>query len=912
MIRLIELEDPRQREDFLSKIKGGKDCFLVSDIKSKWAAERQIIQQNGLISGQPILRMRDFLKELFLHTHPHWQIVSKSFLEKYFLEFAGQHTSPWVNNIQNSGDFFLYLNQFLPVISHPESSRLMEEWLDEKNQSIRKRWQRWYHLSVEFFHFIQKKKWIHEEGMKGLLLNELPNFTNPFPWPEGVTADLGIHFDSCEQEILKLLSSFTEITILTPKLKTDILTSLPPYHRLKKTIPPSDKMVQRKKERNSTNFFKEEYISTLEEVKGTTAQVRAWINQGIKEDDIAVMAQNIEEYWFCLQTYLERENIRVQKSLTARATDFPEIMFWMASLKVHIGWMDFPLLESRAFYKNPQISFTQFQSQFFQNPERDLSKQNFCRRNQIRDPEQKVSGREFIEWALSLWPKEETDNLFNTVLATFQDVPLEARLQWKRWVMFLETRLHHQEEEIEKESGEGISCLSLNAIDSVKASHVIVMGLDEESLRNYEESSLNQKDWECLDRELGFPLPFGQGPEKEMALQWFFQSSRLKEVILSFSSTDFFEQARTPSVFFLMFDSLRPLLKKQVFHRKNPTTAWDSLKKQKTVSEILYSRMSPTSLQNVEQTLREDREGLCHPFASNSISSFSPSSLNEYASCGFVYAARHIFQIKKRPTVDWEVSPLDIGALQHRFLEKLLFELSSLKLNEEQMEELIKELEIEETVLMNEKQKILLMRALKSLGKKFLEKEKEWRNRYPHLKPLAGEKWIQCFWNEKTNQLDSKGNMMFKGRMDRVDFDSENLAYVLLDYKRNLNQNIVHMTNWLNKSDFQLSLYAQALEKGLAEGLKPALVEAAAYYGLRGFDYKGYVNKNSPYKEIFGNRSRARKTRKDFEKNQKELNETIRHLLVDIKRGIFFPKPKDPSDCKTCDWRKWCRATHLN
>ena len=145
-----------------------------------------------------------------------------------------------------------------------------------------------------------------------------------------------------------------------------------------------------------------------------------------------------------------------------------------------------------------------------------------------------------------------------------------------------------------------------------------------------------------------------------------------------------------------------------------------------------------------------------------------------------------------------------------------------------------------------------------------------------------------------------------------MDFDSENSAYVLLDYKRNLNQNIVHLTKWLNKSDFQLSLYAQALEKGLVENMKPAFVEAAAYYGLRDFNYKGYVNENSPYEKIFGSRSQARKTRVDFEKNQEELNEAIRCLLADMKQGIFFPEPKDPTICKTCNWRKWCRASHLN
>ena len=120
------------------------------------------------------------------------------------------------------------------------------------------------------------------------------------------------------------------------------------------------------------------------------------------------------------------------------------------------------------------------------------------------------------------------------------------------------------------------------------------------------------------------------------------------------------------------------------------------------------------------------------------------------------------------------------------------------------------------------------------------------------------------------------------------------------------------MKTWLEKADFQLSLYAQALERGLVEGMKPAPVEAAVYYGLRDFDYKGYVNKQGPYKEMPDKKSHIRKNREEFDKTQAELNKIIHGLLANMKKGVFLPSPKDPGSCKKCDWRKWCRARHLN
>lgn len=910
MIQIVELEDPRNRENFLSEINPEKDCFLVSDIKSKIAMEQELLQKEGKISGQAVLRMKDFLKDLFLHTHSHWHIVPKAFLQEFFLKFTNQHTDFWVNHIQDSQGFFSHFDQFLPVLSHPESHQIMRKWLKEKKHTPHKQWGRWYRLSEEFFSLIQEKKWIHEEGIKGLLLNELPNHKEQWTWPHQIIVDLGIHFDFCEQDILKTLSSLMKVTVLIPKLQMDIFKTLPPYDLLKKTTPPSHVMVQPKKKEAPTNFFKMEYETTLKESKSAIHQIRKWLDQGVPASDIAVLAPDMEDYWFCLQPYLEKENIMVRKSVTAPATAFPPITFWLASLKTHMEWIDFPLLECQAFYNNQKISFSKFQSRFFQNPERVLSGKQFLRKNQMKRPDQEISGKEFMEWALSFWPKEAESHLFDKVLAAFQEIPLEAGLHWKHWVTILEMSLHHQEKEIKPEQRNGMACLSLNAINSVKASHILVMGLSEESLGNYEENSLNQKDWEFLDQELGFPLPFKQGPEKELALQWFFQSSFLKEVVLSFAATNFLGQVQTPSVFFLLFERLQPSTKP--LPSKSSETVWDNLKKQKTLTKILPSQ-SPTPFpHNLKQALQEEKDGGGLPFALNKVSHFSPSSLNEYASCAFMYAARRLFKMKKDPLVDWELSPLEKGSLSHRLLEKLLFENSSLELSETEMEQWIESLEMEEKNLMDEKQKLLTTKTLKSLGKIFLEKEKERREKYPHLKPLAGEQWIECFWNETKGELDHEGTIMFKGCVDRVDFDSKNKSYIILDYKKNLNSKTGVITSWLKNADFQLSLYAQAFEKGLVENREAAFVEAAFYYGLRDFNYKGYVNKAGPYEEMVSRRSGSGKKREEFEKIQENLNALINTLLSHIKQGLFPPQPQDPATCKNCHWRKWCRAKHLN
>ena len=995
MIKLIEMEDPRMRWKFLSETDFERSCFLVSDIKSKQRAEEWLLEERGFLSGQPVMRVRDFLKLIFRQTHPSWRIVSQALLRERFSN--------------HEGDFLPWLNIFLPVISHPESNSLLREWLKDKGNSAGRRWESRYLAAESFFHFLQEKKWIHEEGVKGLLLNQQPDFTGLLAPPKKIIADLGIHFDFCEQEILRALSRRLEVVFLIPSLQKKMPGGpLPFYKFLKEATPPSEKIRQRKQD-DAARFFKREYLSALEEAGEAVARVRLWLDQGVEMEDIAFLAPDMERYWPYIHPCLLRKNIKVKKSVTARLTDFPEVMSWLSSLKVHIGKGGFSDMELKAFYKDPPLPFSRFQSLFFQAPERELSKKRLCRKDRVRDPEQTVSGREFAEWAVSLWPD---DSPVVGISSIFQEIPLEESLSYSAWTKVLEEGLFRRETELKGEEAGGVSCLSLNAGYSVRASHIVVMGLNEESLRDETGRLLSQRDFELMIGDLGFPLSFTPDGEKELALQWLLQSSEIREAVLSCPSVDFSGENRAPARFFLLFEKLYPLSNppeskkasetpthslsssRSLSHTDNPSSTHnrasshnttvpqspshiqsppsdpsslhnmpsiqkpssshsapfthapagrrkressrltgssheipasagmtdhagrtDFVKKQRDISKIFPAPKYSAGIRGrIAQAVREDKEEVFRPFAENSLRHISPSSLSEYAECGFKYSAGRVFHLKKDPTADWELSAMSAGSLQHQFLEKLLSQFPSLTVNEGEMKKLIQEI-LEQTDgesnFLNAKQIELTADTLKSLGNGFLKKEKERRDRFPHLKPQKGEIDFECFWNEEKGELDREGELIFKGRLDRVDFDEVNSRYVIWDYKKSLS-NKTHFTKWPDKNDFQLGLYAQALEKGLIPDLPPFPVEAVAYYGLRDFDYKGYVNKDGPYKDLFGKRSGAVKSREEFEAYQVELNKTVSRLVSGMKAGKFPPEPAKKSSCETCHWRKWCRAKHLN
>ena len=909
MLRTIELEDSKERWQTLLEMDLKATCFLVSDIKSKLTAENLLIEKWGVISGDPVLRIKDFYKEIFEITHPDWEVVSENFLREIFLEFSSQHPLPWVNSLQSSGDFFNYLNQFLPLLSHPESVLPMKEWLkSQEGQSLS--WRRWYDLTEEFFEQLKEKKWIHPEGVKGLLLNELSQSLDLLPHSKKIIVDLGVNFDFCEQEILNLLASKYSVTVLIPYVKKPTWkSSIESYQMIKESC--SQKTEQLKKEKNKAAFFQEKYeSSSLKEVKKAVAQVRKWVDEGVKEEDIAILSSHIEQYWFSLKPHLDRENILAEKTLVASLGEFSEVLYWLSSLKVHLNEMNFFDLESRSFYSECKMKFSKFQALFFKVPQRELFKKRFCYSNKIKNKEESVSGKEFVEWALSFWPKDGDQNILADILNIFQTVPLESTLKWKKWLRFTERSLFSKEVEIEEEQ-KGISCVSFNALNSLRATHVIVMGLDEESLKETRWTSFTQDHWDSLIKDLGFPLYFPHPYAKEQELEWFLQSSFLKEVVFSFSSKGFSGEEKTPSAFFLSLDRNLTLSERSKGEESHLTTVWDSRKSQKSVKKILdCSGYDKNIIKNLELNFHSNKTSCEVSSFKERFSQISPNALEEYERCPFKFAAKKVFHIKDEDEVDREFSPLYLGDRKHKFLESLIQKDASLDITEEELEKKVQEMELNQEMLIEEKQKLLMEYYLKNLGKAILEKEREQRAEHPNLQVFANELPIECFWDQEKGSLSAQGGISFKGRVDRVDFDKKMGAYFVIDYKGGSEK--THMASWLNQGLFQLGLYAQALEEGLIKGASPHPVLAMFYYSLKSLKAKGYVEKGQEYENFFGKKVQAKKERKVFEEFKKNLNQRVQEIVQSIEEGAFSPKPKDKKSCLKCNWRTWCRAKHLN
>lgn len=912
MIQLIKLKDPSlKRKLILSKFQAENDIIIVSDLKTKVSIESELKQKQDLPSDFCVMRAHDFYKQIFYSMDSDWTLCSDLFIKELMADFCLKHKEKWIRNLHNSENFFKFFNDFFVIFLHKENTRLFSEWFAElKNKFVI--WKSWFELGQNFFYFLKSKNLFHESGLKAFLNNHLSLKNESFFKGKRIFVDLDFSFDFCEKDIFKELSSNQEVYILCPDLKnTFFFESLPSvYHNLEeeqgsKSISSSHSFleeIQPKKEQVPSLFFKVKSRTQIEEIEKAIIQIRHWISLGVPLKDIVVFAPYIEEYWFVFKSYFEREQIPVKKSVFARLFDFPDIQYLLSALRIHLGCLDFKDLEYFSFYKESYKVFSEFYSNYFNVPEKIDLKQ--LRQDEAHSPDKRITGVQFKEWVLSFWPAKGKSFLKEQLSILLKKFPQEESLKISSWMNVLQYMLFSTELEVEAEDQEGVSLLSFNAFPSSQSSHIFIMGLDEESLKKTSPRFFNELERQKILDDLGFFLPLDQSKELENSLFWFLQSSDLKEVYLSLSNYDFKGDIKTASAVYLLSDFLFSAVEKEI----EGSFKWE-YKKQIHLKKILDQiPIEKESIKNLSSAFQNNKQ----PFFHKKPIELSPHSIKTYIECPFKYSAGKLFFIKEKTVLDREMSPLDKGLMAHRLFETVLNQYPNLEISSEQADELIQSLKPNRKNFIYEKQWILLKAYLVNLLNLFLEKERKDRAELGFLKPKVFEKKFTAYWNQKKGEIDSEGDYLFKGQIDRIDKYKEEDVYVIRDYKAS-GDRFSHISSWLKegKEEVQLTFYAQILEKGLIEDLPAGKVSALFYSIYKNFSGKGFVDKDSPLESLFGEG-----LRRSFFKKEREVlstaiqagNKKTRDLVELMEKGFFYPKPKKAEICKKCSYKTWCRV----
>ena len=289
MLQLVKIKDPSEKWKILSGFKPETDCFIVSDVKTKLSIESELLAKHSFLPGFCVIRANEFYKELFCTLDLNWNLVSDFFIRELFSEFCIKYKDPWIKNLQNSKSFFNFFNSFLIVFLHRENSKLFVEWFNAKKKFIV--WKPWFELSQNFFYFLKSKKILHESGIKALLFHYLPSLDRLSFNKDKIFLDLSFFFDFCEKEIFQEISRHKEVCILSPELKNKLASeqTFDVYQKLEEELETkptyfshSDwKKIQDIQQPPSTDFFKVESETQIEEIRKGVVQVCKWFKAGV-------------------------------------------------------------------------------------------------------------------------------------------------------------------------------------------------------------------------------------------------------------------------------------------------------------------------------------------------------------------------------------------------------------------------------------------------------------------------------------------------------------------------------------------------------------------------------------------------------------------------------------------------------
>ena len=919
MLHFLESSDTSLKWPLFKELDPSQSLILVPDIKTKQALEDEFLKKEKILPGLFILRAEEFYKELFYRMDLPWSLVSDTFIKNLFFEFCESSKEPWIKNSSNSPHFFEFFKSSQALLFHPEGLSLFTEWLEEKGKKGFSK--NLIQLFQDFFETLREKKMIAEGGLKALLFDNLDLIDEKTIPKDKIFLDLSFSLDLVEKKIFERLSKEKEVLVFTPKsLYSDSLVSFTDMYEkwmkeetipsqihsigdVKKTFLPNLKA----KTSKAKVFRVSKSETQIEEALKAITQVRNWIEKGVDKKDIAIFAPNMEAYWPLFKIYLKKENIPVRKTLFSRLVHFSEVQAFLSSLRLHMGKISFEDLERYHFLhpleKNPE-DYSAFYQKYFEVPDRKMSKKLLIQKRQITQ-DKKMTGEEFLKWASFFLSSDMRGELLDKITQGLQVLPRHLILKASSWLRVLEENLSLIDIQIEGEKKEAISCLSFNAFSSSKASHVFVLGLSEEALKKPVLSLFNENDRQSLLQDLDFPLILPQAGEKQDSLLWFLQSSHLSEVFLSSASHDLTGSVQTDS--WLLFFSKTLFKASEVSLPVN--LHMESFRRAPHLNEILDQSQIRSDQKKLLKEGFERKEKSCH--VKMPPSHISPSQLKKYNTCPFQYAGEYLFCEKEMPNSDRELSIMTKGSLFHKLFEEFLKQYPSLEISDEEMDKLILKITPKEKEIIHEEQKEILASSLKWTLKKFLQYEKEKQERCPGLKPLAFEKEVEGFWNKEKAELSKKGKYPVKLIIDRIDKKGD--SYAVIDYKRS-------STSFLNiksaakegREDFQLIFYAEALKKGLIEGVKGDL--GASFYLFYGEDFfvKGYIDKQGEISEVDGKSHSSKKTNAlVFEEASKAIFQRASEIIKGMEEGEFSSKPIK-KNCERCSYyQNLCRVEVL-
>jgi RecB family exonuclease len=908
MLEVISLENRSRINDLFANYNPRETTWLVSDLRTKFELQQKILARDGQYIDESVLRASDLWKILLKRLEPRLRLVSDPFARSLLRTILDENAETLGVNSSAEDTVFSYIDQVAAVIFHPEGTARLEEWFQNHPESAN-RWRDWY-LRARFCAI----KLLEEYNVitADWITSYLQSFTElEHVWKFPLIVDLGAEISRTEAEILRVLSRTVDVVVLepSPKWRNEFSYLLRPYEDLRAQ---SQKV-------SALNAFASgaqkktevlRFSGMLAEIKHAVGQVRAWLEKGMTPESIAVIAPDIEQYWPVLQAYLVEEGIPFQKDVSHKIQSLPSVVRWLSMLRSKSGRLSSSDLEI-SFYDHEhsqKVRYEEFKALYkslYVNE--DLGRNDIV--NKIFFEQVDLSGfvkrDEFVAKALLYWNANDTDIVQVVLRELLQNATANVRLPWKDWLSYLETIVAAKEFSVEKGDPSGIVVTKLMSAHSEKLRHRIFLGLTDESLKARNKTQLSGQDYFDLAKDIGFYLDNPDQSDLEFELKILADESSDTD-IYSFGATDLSGSLCSPSTFWMS------LVEHHEFLNVPLKTRWDELQNSENKAQRDWTQ---ERREQIEARIGQDT-GLkpAENITLKDLPRISPSMIENFLDCPFKFAAQRYFKLQDLPDIDLDVDHRTRGQLAHALFDKLTVEPMRFDWSAAELDQVLEEIKTaKELLFADDRLWIPLKKKHMQIGLRFLDFEKRWRQEFPKTKTVGREKRFEFYLDPKTEEISKEskeGAFRISGQIDRIDSDGSG-HLVLLDYKSSAGS-LTASSSWIKNHELQLLFYMFAVEKSLVEDIQGEVL-GLFYYLFKTFDRKGFRIEDqagilypaSKRKDKFGNVDGK-------EKYLSEFSQILMGTLEKIREGACAPVPSDTKICASCEWRRQCRAPHLN
>ncbi len=899
--------EPSDRIKKLESFDPNTDLWIVSDLRSKLDLQRLLLSGQDVLSSQAVLRVSEFWDQLMTANFPEFTVVTHEAMQFKISQILKKTNSDWALRPGGASEIYSYLDFFLPIVSHSSGPDAFGEWARENPEAV-DRWGAQFLESMKVWRELLDDNCIARSWVSGLLYNE--GALSVRRSVGKIVCDVGIDLKPYELEIFKNLSLEHPTEVLLPVFKevgayTKYLETFP---ELKKeevgSFKPSEEIQFRR------------FPTMLAEVKDATSTIRNWLEQGVDVSSIAVVAPDIGLYWPVLQPYFEKDGIPLVSGKKVPIQNMISVSRWLSYVKTISGVYDKYDIELSCFSQRDRpVDYDKFRHLFsIVMNEKDLRRDGEIKRFfEFSDIHLKTSLtlKEFVSQIIGCWIKINADAGAEHLISIIKELLKSSKIlntsSFEDWVKFLESSISSIELKLLSGSDFGIECADVVSGDFVDRSHVYILGVTDEGLRQIVKVGALQSELRSLEAQTGFKLGELEPKKREFMLNWILHQKKLVAVV-SFPETDFEGNYQAPSRLWLRGKQ------KSGEHTETLSSfemgVWDT-------NQIRFEedKLQPPLESLSFHTLKVEKGDVDYSnIPEVALPSLSASGIEDYLNCPFIFFAKKCLKLVDQPYADLDLDRMSRGKLIHAILAEVLKRRESDSNAIDDIENIIQlALKSENITLVDERQKKQIQNVYQKLVERFLKFEDSWMKQFEKPSRRYLEEPFDVFLDIKNWKLleeETDDAIRIRGRLDRLDVYGEQA--ILIDYKSSTTSHYQY-PKWIEKFEIQLLLYSMLVEAGAIQG-KAFDILGAVYYDIKTFERdKGLLMEDGDgqYYQL-NSRKKHKATLNQKNEMYVKLQEQIQHVVGEMKEGVLFPRPSEYKKCVDCRWVRVCRANHLN